>query len=79
MERFNRFLYVTSAIGVLLTTVLFLVAIWAEVENVVLWKTVGSGLVILSACGIMLAINFQTLKIRAEIKGKPKNKTEPDT
>jgi hypothetical protein len=78
MERFNRFLYVTSAICVLFTTALFLVAIWAEVEEIILWKTVGSGFIILLACGIMLGVNFQILKMRGEIEGRQKDKTEPE-
>lgn len=76
MEKFNRFLYVTSAICVLFTTVLFLIAIWAEIDEIVLWKTVGSGFVILLACGIMLGVNFQILKMRSEISEKQTKRTE---
>lgn len=77
MEKFNRFLYVTSAVCVLFTTVLFLIAIWAEIDEVVLWKTVGSGFVILLACGIMLGVNFQILKMKSEIAGKQVRKSDP--
>ena len=76
MEKFNRFLYVTSAICVLFTPVLFLIAIWAEIDEIVLWKTVGSGFVILLACGIMLGVNFQILKMRSEISEKQTKRTE---
>ncbi|MBN2301574.1 MAG: hypothetical protein JXN60_03560 [Lentisphaerae bacterium] len=78
METFNRFLYVTSAICVLFTTILFLIAIWAEIDEIILWKTVGSGFIVLIACGIMLGINFQILKIKSEITGKQEGKTEPE-
>jgi len=77
MEKFNRFLYVTSAICVLFTTVLFLIAIWAEIDEILLWKTVGSGFIILLACGIMLGVNFQILKMKSEIAGKQQGETEP--
>jgi len=76
MEKFNRFLYMTSAICVLFTTVLFLIAIWAEIDEIILWKTVGSGFVILLACGIMLGINFQILKMKNEISGKQQGETQ---
>ena len=68
MDTFNRLLYVVSALCVFATALLFLVAIWAEIAEELLWKLVGSGCVLLLACGIMLAINFQILKIKAEIR-----------
>jgi len=76
MEKFNRFLYVTSAICVLFTTILFLFAIWAEVDEIILWKTVGSGFIVLLACGVMLGVNFQILKMKNEIAGKQMRETE---
>ena len=76
MDKLNRFLYAASVTCLLLITGLILVAIWAKVEEVLLWKTIGSASVLLLACGIMLAINFQILKIQAEIRGKNESKTE---
>jgi membrane protein YdbS with pleckstrin-like domain len=77
MEKFNRVLYVISVVCVLFTTILSLIAIWGDVEEGV-WKAVGSGVVILLACVIMLGVNFRILKMRAEIEGKRENKTEPN-
>ena len=77
MERFNRFLYVMCVVCVLFTTILSLIAIWGDAEEDV-WKGVGSGVVILLACLIMLGVNLKILKMRAEIEGKRGNRTEPD-
>ncbi len=77
MERFNRFLYVMCVVCVLFTTGLSLFAIWGDAEGDV-WKGVGSGVIILLACLIMLGVNLKILKMRAEIEGKRVTRTEPD-
>lgn len=73
METFNRILYTISAVCVALTTVLFLFAIWGEIDSEIIWKVIGTGCILLIGAGIMLAINLHIIKIRAEIKAKKTN------
>ena len=49
MRTFNRLLYVACGVGVALTTVLLLVAMWAEIGDKAFWKVVGSSAVLTAA------------------------------
>ena len=54
----------------------FLIAIWWEVENEYLWKTIGSVIVIMLSSGFVFAFNYQILKIGVEAKNKKQSLTE---
>ena len=74
MERFNKFLYMLCTISIVGIAAMTLVAIWGEMESIMLLKTIGSGVVILIACLIVLGINLETVKARnkaADEQDKP--------
>ena len=64
MERFNKFLYMLCTISIVGIAAMTLVAIWGEMESIMLLKTIGSGVVILIACLIVLGINMEIVKSR---------------
>jgi len=64
MERFNKFLFILCTISIVGIAAMTLVAIWGEMTSVTLFKTIGSGVVILIACLIVLGINMEIVKAK---------------
>ena len=76
MEKLNRILYGVCVVSLVVLGILFLIAIWWEVENEYLWKTIGSVIVIMLSSGFVFAFNYQILKIGVEAKNKKQSLTE---
>lgn len=64
MEQFNKFLYTLCTISIVGIAAMTLVAIWGEMESIMLLKTIGTGVVLLIACLIVLGINMEIAKAK---------------
>jgi hypothetical protein len=77
MKTIDRILYGICATATALTALILIAFIWGDFDEVLASKIALSGGIIIGASGIMLGINLQILKAKAEIEAKRKGKPEP--